>query len=348
MISWVSKKSINKEYVNELLSLSEESNQYTNGGPVVSLLEKNLYEILKIDKSKSIVCVSNGTVALWAAVAAIELYENRDLQFCTQSFTFPSSAQGYLDNVIIIDIDNEGGLDLSKVDLSKCDGIIVTNIFGNVVDIKKYEDWASLNNKFLIFDNAATSYTFYKGKNSCNYGNATTISFHHTKPIGFGEGGAIIIDSKYEQSLRNIINFGIDNKSPTGKWHRKGGNYKMSDIQAAYILQYICRFDELFTKSSNLYSYLVEKIKDIHEIKLFPNFSDNNPYLSCISFLVPNSNRIIKSLLDSNIYCRKYYNPLEPSRVAVDIYNKIVCISFTVDMVSSDIDRILEIVIKHI
>jgi dTDP-4-amino-4,6-dideoxygalactose transaminase len=348
MVSWVPKKSINKQYVNELLSLSEESNQYTNGGPVVSLLEKKLYEILKIEESKSIVCVSNGTVALWAAVAAIELYENRDLQFCTQSFTFPASAQGYLDNVIIVDIDCDGGLDLSKVDLSKCDGIIVTNVFGNVVDIKKYEDWASSNNKFLIFDNAATSYTFYGGKNSCNYGNASTISFHHTKPIGFGEGGAIIIDSKYERSLRNIINFGIDNTSPTGKWHRKGGNYKMSDIQAAYILQYICQFDELFTKTCSLYSYLIKKIKDVEEIQLFPNYSDGNPYISCISFLVPNSNVIIKSLLDNNIYSRKYYNPLEQTPVAIDIFNKIVCVSFTVDMVTSDIDKIVEIIIKHI
>ena len=348
MISWVPKKSINNQFVNELLSLSELHNKYTNGGPVVDLLEKNLYEILKIDHTKSIVCVSNGTVALWAAVAAIEMYENRDLQFCTQSFTFPASAQGYLDNVIIVDIDNDGGIDLSKIDISKCDGIIITNIFGNVVDIKKYERWAQSNNKFLIFDNAATSYTFYNGKNSCNYGNAATLSFHHTKPIGFGEGGAIIIDSKYERSLRNILNFGIDNTSPTGKWHRKGGNYKMSDIQAAYILQHLSRFDQLITQANVLYSYLIEKIKSVSELKLFPNYSDGNPYLSCISFIVPNSNMIIKSLLDNSIYCRKYYNPLEQTPVAVDIYNQIVCVSFTVDMTISDIDRIIEIIIEHI
>ena len=30
-------------------------------------------------------------------------------------------------------------------------GIIVTNIFGNIVDINKYETWAKENNKFLIF-----------------------------------------------------------------------------------------------------------------------------------------------------------------------------------------------------
>ena len=344
MASWVPKKVINTTIVNELLSLSSAKNQYTNGGPVVALLEDKVRDLLKIDDTKSVVCVSNGTVALWAAVAAIELYERKSLQFCTQSFTFPASAQGYLDNVIIIDNDEGGGLDLEKVDISGCDGIIVTNIFGNVVDIAKYEEWCATHGKFLIFDNAATSYSFYRGKNSCNYGHASTISFHHTKPIGFGEGGAIIIDSKYERCLRNAINFGIDNTLPIPKWHRFGGNYKMSDIQAAYILQYLHRFNELITKSELLYSYFVDKIRAHKEITLFPNYSDKPPFLSCISILTSNSQGIIKALLERNIYCRKYYNPLEDTPIATDLYGRIVCISFTVDMTMSDIDAIVEII----
>ena len=87
--------------------------------------------------------------------------------------------------------------------------MIVTNIFGNVVDIQKYESFCRENNKFLIFDNAATGYTEYKGKNCLNFGIGCTISFHHTKPFGFGEGGAIIVDKKYEKSIRCLNNFGI-------------------------------------------------------------------------------------------------------------------------------------------
>ena len=344
MVSWVPKKAVNTTIVNELLSLSSAKNQYTNGGPVVALLESKVRELLKIDDSKSVVCVSNGTVALWAAVAAIELYERKAIQFCTQSFTFPASAQGYLDNVIIIDNDEGGGLDLEKVDISGCDGIIVTNAFGNVVDIAKYEKWCAAHGKFLIFDNAATPYTFYGGKNSCNYGHASTISFHHTKPIGFGEGGAIIIDSKYERCLRNAINFGIDNTSPTARWHRFGGNYKMSDVQAAYILQYLDRFDELIAYAHRLYSYFLDKIKNLREITLFPNYSDGIPYVSCITIFLKNSTNTIKRLLDNGIYCRKYYNPLENTPSAMDMYNRIVCISFTIDMTIWDIDRILEII----
>jgi dTDP-4-amino-4,6-dideoxygalactose transaminase len=344
MINWVPKKQINNERIVSILEGSVLSNQFTNGSPAVRLLENKVRDLLKIESCKSVICVSNGTVALWAAVAAIELYDNKKLQFYTQSFTFPASAQGYLNNVTIVDIDKDGGIDLSLIDCSKCDGIIVTNVFGNVVDISKYEDWASKNGKFLIFDNAATPYTFYKSKNSCNYGNAATLSFHHTKQIGFGEGGCIIVDSKYERSLKNIINFGIDNTSTEGKWHRYGGNYKMSDIQAAYILQYLDRFDIINKKTSELYEYFVDSVKRLPSIKLFPNFSDDTPFVSCIAIFSENSNEIIKELLNHNIYCRKYYNPLIASSVATNFYDNIICISCNIDMNIEDINKIVYLI----
>jgi dTDP-4-amino-4,6-dideoxygalactose transaminase len=344
MVSWVARKGINHERVKELLNHSIEKNHFTNGSPLVEMLENRTREILKIEDSRAIICVSNGTAAIWATVAAIELYHSRDMMVCTQSFTFPASAQGYLDNARIIDIDHDGGIDLELIDPTSCDGIIVTNVFGNIVDISKYESWCTIHDKFLIFDNAATSNTFYKGRNSCNYGTAATLSFHHTKPIGFGEGGCVIIDKKFERSFRNIINFGIDNTSLLGKWHRKGGNYKMSDLQAAYIIQYLDNFDIIVNKKNDVYGYFVNRISDRSDIKLFPNFSDGLPFVSCISILIDKSSKVMKTLLDNNIYCRKYYTPLTPGPVATDIYNQIICISCTDDMTKDDIDRIIRLI----
>ena len=44
-------------------------------------------------------------------------------------------------HVSIVDIDEEGGLALKLVDPEKINGIIVTNLFGNVVvNIKKYKE----------------------------------------------------------------------------------------------------------------------------------------------------------------------------------------------------------------
>jgi dTDP-4-amino-4,6-dideoxygalactose transaminase len=349
MIQWVPKKSIHTPRVQELLQESLDTNHFTNGGPVVAKLESAIRSYLQIDSSKSVVAVSNGTVALWAAVAAFELFHSTPMTFATQSFTFPASAQGYLQSATICDIDSNGGLDLSTLHPDSVQGIIVTNVFGHVVPIDSYISWAKQHNKFLVFDNAATSFTSYNSKNSCNFGHAATISFHHTKPIGFGEGGAIIIDSQYEKSLRNCINFGIDNTSTSPCWNSKCGNYKMSDIQAAYILQYFEKIHSIKSHHESLYSYFCNSLAPLTlpSIRLFPNFSSSTPFVSCLCVFSNHSDAIIKDLLENNIYCRKYYKPLINTPVATMFYSTIVCISLTVDMSFSDINRIISILQKY-
>jgi len=162
-IDWVPTKKINQEKVTELIQSSIASKQFTNNGPNVKLLEKVIREKFMIDSSKAIIVVTNGSVALHSLATSIEYFHKKKINWATQSFTFPPSAQGTLSKTKIIDIDKGGGLNLEELDDS-INGIIVTNIFGNVVDISKYENWAKKNNKFLIFDNAATPFGFYLNK----------------------------------------------------------------------------------------------------------------------------------------------------------------------------------------
>jgi len=326
-INWVPTKTINQDRVQELLSECQSTNHFTNNGPVTKKLEDVVRQKLKVDDSKDIIIVSNGTVALWVAVAAIELSTGRHLRWATQSFTFPPSAQGTLESVKIVDIDLEGGLELYQGLENEVDGIIVTNIFGNLVNIKKYEDWCQKFNKYLIFDNAATAYSFYKGKNCVNYGNSTTLSFHHTKPIGFGEGGAVIIDKEFSSDLKRLINFGIDQ---THGWHRWGGNYKLSDISAAYIVQHLEQIDHIYTHTKHLAEEASKCIlKKNGKARLFPNFSDEIGLLSCLTILFEDeeeSNLVIERLANNDIFSRKYYYPLDKSINANKIFRQIVCV----------------------
>ena len=148
MLNWVPSKNIDTELVNKLLEKSIENNQFTNNGPNVMLLESFIRDKFKINDDKSVIVVTNGAVALHSLTAGIQYTENIMLQWATQSFTFPPSAQSSLSNVEIVDIDKDGGIDLKLIDKST-NGIIVTNIFGNVVDIDKYTEWAKTNNKFF-------------------------------------------------------------------------------------------------------------------------------------------------------------------------------------------------------
>lgn len=343
MINWIPQKNINTGLVNELLVKSLEKNQFTNNGPNVKLLEDYIRLKFKIDETKSVIAVTNGAVALHALSSGIQYSETTQINWATQAFTFPPSAQSNLAGVKIIDIDLEGGINLDELDPT-INGIIVTNIFGNVVDIDKYVKWSQANNTFLIFDNAATAYTFYKGKNSANYGHGCILSFHHTKPFGFGEGGAIIVDKKYEHSIRCLNNFGI---GLTDKyWVKEGNNNKMSDVSAVYILQFLMsNMETIIDKHVQLYKYFKEKVTQEPNkgFKLFPSFhtADDVIVPSCFSLLFADYDDAIRlRLLENNIFCRKYYHPLNDAKNANLLFADILCIACTTEMTFNDIDKI--------
>jgi dTDP-4-amino-4,6-dideoxygalactose transaminase len=267
------------------------------------------------------------------------MFYNKKIKWATQSFSFPSSACNNLSDVVIIDIDQNGAMDINKIP-ENIDGIIITNVFGNVCDINKYVEWCKHNNKILLFDNAATPYTFYNGSNSCNYGLGSIISFHHTKQFGFGEGGAIIINKEYEKTIRKILNFGIDNQDYYKKqnWHFEGANYKMSEISAIFIYQYIYNnFEQIINHHKKLYNYAKTK-----KINMYPNFSDEEPFVSCIVFLDDKFTlEYIQNKISLGYFCRKYYNPLKETTNANIFYNKIFCIPCNLDMTEQLLDKYL-------
>jgi dTDP-4-amino-4,6-dideoxygalactose transaminase len=344
MVDWVPKKNISCKEVEKMLEKSLETGHLTNYGPNVQLLEEEIRNRFDVEDEKAVVVVNNGSTAIQVLAASIEYKCNKKLKWATQAFTFPPSAQSNLQETEIVDIDLHGGLDLEQVD-ETIDGIIITNIFGNVVDIKKYEEWAKDNNKYLIFDNAATSYTYYNGKNCINYGLGSSISFHHTKPFGFGEGGAIIINKEYEKEVRCLINFGI---GLTDEYFvQEGTNGKMSDISAVYILQYWDnKFEIIVKKHRMLYQYLKDEIngRELSHFKLFPSFHDEGKNVpACFSFIFDDyKDEYKRKILDSSIFCRKYYHPLKELPNSKSIYDHILCIPCNIDMEKKDIDNILD------
>lgn len=373
MMNWIAKKEIDSEQVNCLLSLCNDSGpvgQFTNYGPLSILLEATIREKLDIIPEKSVIVTNSGTSALHALKSGLDVYhkdhtksnenllhenndsENRSLSthdfathvFATQDFTFPASCQGSMNNSTLVDI-NSGfespGPDLKDLG-QEVDGLVVTNVFGYLTDLQRYISWAEDNNKFLIFDNAACPYSYYKGTNSLNIGTGSIISFHHTKPIGFGECGAIIVDKKYEYTIRRLINFGFskgntEEESSTGlyAWSRLGSNYKASEISIAYTLSY---FDSKFQSILQTHSYFYNFVKDYtrgKDYKLLPDCNDEDlpSLVACFPIIFP-ENRVpdIKSFLDAGVEAKKYYNPLSGLPNSQKLYERTICFPCNVDI----------------
>lgn len=276
--------------------------------------------MLQIDDSKAIIACSSGTAALHAMLWGI-LRQDGAQRIGTQDFTFASNSLGPAQGPIVADMRPDCNIDLDDPYINQASILIVTNVFGHLQD---YEYLSKYKFPYVIFDNAATPYTFLEGSNSCNYGCGSYISLHHTKPIGFGEGGLAIIDKEYESAVRTATNFGIVEE----QFNEHSGNYKISDISAAAILQWWDQFDikTLATQYQDNYFNLKYKLRDL-EGKTWINYSEDDTFFpNCFPFFPEDD--IPQELLDE-YEIKKYYKPLRNFSVSTALYKQIQCFALT-------------------
>jgi dTDP-4-amino-4,6-dideoxygalactose transaminase len=327
MIPFLVKKQLNSARFNHYLQEANKTNQFTNYGYAVKLLEERAKIMLKIDDSKAVIATSNGTTALNAIIYGMNVKDSKEYRVSTQAFTFPTNYLGAARGAIITDMTAQYNMSLDNQYLVQySDLVIVTNIFGHLQNLEEIMDKTEGRDKKLIFDNAATPYSFWGETNSCNLGTASFISLHHTKPIGFGEGGLAIIDKKYEEEARAACTFGIINGAPK----EQSGNYKMSELAAAGILQWWDQFDidemqKLFMKN---YVNLQNEMRN-SDGEHWINHTSSKWFPVCLPFIY---NTPIKELSgeDNGREFKKYYKPLSDGFLLSNMmYDNIKCLAIT-------------------
>jgi len=335
MISWLPKKRVNHEIVQNLLKLSEENGHYTNRGPIVKLLEKRFSKMMSIDVNKSVIAVSSGSTAIQAIIGVLARRLGRLPRIATQSFTFPSSAMEYANHAVIVDIDlKTGGPRFDHIP-ANTEVLIVTNVFGRCVNVKDYQEFCRDKKIFLLFDNAASPLTYVDHSNICNFGDASIVSLHHTKSVGFGEGGLVIIDQEYRDDVIDITGFGLGQDRST--WSKFALNGRMSDISAAYIFQYIEENEaKLLALSETQKKFILRS-----GVNVYPSFETTSQVHTCIPILCDQKTQ--KRFFQSEIDVKKYYKPLKSMTNSDKIFEFILNLPSHIDMLPEDYERYMEI-----
>ena len=302
------------------LQKAQETNQFTNYGWAAKELEIRARDMLKIDESKAIIACCSGTAALHAMLWGIQRQDGPQ-RVGTQDFTFASNSIGPAGGPIVADMKPDCNINLADPYITQSKILIVTNVFGHLQDLDYLSEYYF---PYIIFDNAASPYTFWEGSNSCNYPTGSYISLHHTKPIGFGEGGLAIIDKQYEESVRTATNFGLID----GMFNERSGNYKISELSAAGILQWWDQFDikTLSTQYADNYFKLKYEFRDI-EGKTWINYSEDDTFFpNCFPFFPEED--IPQDIL-TRYEIKKYYKPLRGFPISTALYDKIQCFALT-------------------
>lgn len=344
MISWVNNKNVDISKVNDKINSCIQTKHMTNGGVNVKKLEQELKTIFKLDSDKETLLVCNGASGLYALVGGMNIHYNKKLKWVVQAFTFPCSNQGLLIDSIIMDIDKNMGPNIIELNERKdeYDGILITNCFGCSVNIKLYEDFCKEHNKLLLFDNAAASMTFYNNINHLNNGNGCMVSLHHTKPIGFGEGGFIVFDKKYLESMKKAICFGFTDTNKL-EYNMYASNYKMSEIACVYIAEYLKNVDKIYNYHTKHISYFLDKMPD--SVTIVKSYSPYDVSLMSTIPILFNKKVSTDKFTENGIEAKKYYYPLDFNcKNSVDLFNRIICLPLNMDVTEKIIDRYIEII----
>ena len=323
MIPFIQRKNYNRIKFIKYLSNAEKTNQWSNYSASVQLLEKRARTLLEISDDKAIIATCSGTAALHALVFGIRRYKEKDLRVTTQDFNFPSASLGPCSGPIVVDFDTELNIQMGDsylVDYG--DIIIATNCFGHLQNLNYLLDQIKKYDKILIFDNAATPYSFYNNTNSCNLGLGSCISLHHTKPLGFGEGGLVIVNKEYEEVTRQAINFGFTQN----EFNERSSNFKMSELAAAGILQWWDQVDlqAMMEKYQNNYYQLKYKLTTHSNGYSFPNYAEDKWFPFCMPWIHEEATSINQAYIKDRVV-KKYYKPLRGYPNSTLIYNNILC-----------------------
>jgi dTDP-4-amino-4,6-dideoxygalactose transaminase len=202
----------------------------TNDGAYLRTFEQQVAEYLN---AKHCVAVCNATIGLQLTIRALGLSG----EVIVPSFTFPATVhalawQGI--RPVFCDVDptthNIDPAAAERLITPETSGILGVHLWGNPCAVEALEALSQKRRVKLFFD-AAHAFGCSHGERMIgNFGSAEVFSFHATKFLNTGEGGAITTnDDDLASELRRLRNFGIEEGQSVGI----GVNGKMGEFAAA-------------------------------------------------------------------------------------------------------------------
>ena len=208
----------------------------------------------------------------------------------------------------------------------KTKAIVVVHYAGVSCEMDEIMRIAKKHDLFVIEDNAHGLFGKYKGLNLGTIGDFSTQSFHETKNISCGEGGALFVrDKNFIQRTEIIFEKGTNRSSFINgqvdkySWVDKGSSFVLSDLLASLLFSQLLNSVKIQSKRSSLwdnyYKNLSEwAVKNKIRLPFIPNHCEQTFHM--FYMIMPNKkirNIFISYLKDNDITAVFHYLPLDSS-----------------------------------
>ena len=304
-------------------------------GPEVQELEQALAKYVGV---KHVVTCANGTDALSLALMVFDIKKG-DAVFCP-TFTFFATAEviSFANATPVFVDSNEQTFNICPVDLEKqiqkviSDGklkpkaIIAVDLFGLPANYAEIEALAKKYDLKLIEDAAQGVMSSYKGQSLGSIGHMGTYSFHETKNVISGEGGALLVnDSNYAERAEIIREKGTDRSNffrghvDKYTWQDFGSSFLPGEIIAAFLWAQLERANDITNSRLDIWNYYNELLEPFERAELLkrptiPIECQHNAHMYYL--ILPNRisrEMLIQDMLTDGINAVFHYVPLHSS-----------------------------------
>lgn len=223
------------------------------------------------------VCVTNGTAALEIALRALGIGCGDEV--IVPPYTFIATASSVLAvgaTPVFVDIEpdslniNPEAIEAAITERTRA--VIPVHIAGRPADMDGVLRVARAHDLFVIEDAAQAHAAEWKGRKVGAIGDCGTFSFQASKNLNAGEGGAIVTDSDdVADKCWSVHNVG---RTKSGRWyehHVLGGNFRMTEWQAAILLAQLERLPEQTETRTRNARRLTEALRAIPGIRTLPD-----------------------------------------------------------------------------
>jgi perosamine synthetase len=255
-----------KKYLFECI----ETGWISSEGPFVKQFEEQF--AARVGRKHGI-AVSNGSVALDTAIAALEIGQGDEVILPT--FTIISCAAAIVRAgavPVVVDCDPDTwNMDVNLIEAKitpKTKAIMVVHIYGLPVDMDSVLALADRYGLQIIEDAAEMHGQTYKGRPCGSFGAISTFSFYPNKHITTGEGGMLVTDDdKLAERCRALRNLCFQ---PQKRFvHEElGWNFRMTNLQAAVGVAQLERLDEFVARKRHMGQRYTELLSDIPSLQL--------------------------------------------------------------------------------
>lgn len=244
------------------------------------------------------------------------------------SFTFVSTSNAFAlrgAKIVFIDINpatmNMDESLIEKAITSKTKCIALVHYAGWSCDIDKVLEISKKHNIPMIEDAAQALGATYKGKKLGTFGVMSAFSFHETKNIQCGEGGALVInDEKYVKRAEIVREKGTNRsqflRGQTDKytWVDVGSSFLPSELNAAFLYPQIQAVDLINDNRLQRWNKYKSEFNGVIEVLDCPDYCTNNAHLFAVKLKdIEERTQFIDYLKKHDILAVFHYVPLHSS-----------------------------------